>query len=155
AVALAFPSGDQQRLGISRVYLHVDDAGLVVDGQYLAPRLAAIAGLVQAALLVRSPQAAERADINDVGILRMNGDAADLERFFEAHVRPGLATVGRFVDAVAPAGGVARVVLARADPDDLRIGRGDRDIANRDGRFAVELVLEGGAAVGRLEQAAR
>src|SRR5262249_10101435 len=55
AVALAFPGSDKKRLGIGRVHLQVDDAGLVVDGEDLVPRLAAVGGLIQAALLIRSP----------------------------------------------------------------------------------------------------
>ena len=61
----------------------------------------------------------------------------------EAHVLPGLAAVGGLVDAVAVGDGVARIVLAGADPDDVAFGRGDGDVADGDGGFVVELVLEG------------
>ena len=59
------------------------------------------------------------------GVLRMDDDLADLERLLQAHVLPGLAAVGGLVDAVAVGDGVARVVLAGADPDDVpdRTGR--------------------------------
>ncbi len=84
----------------------------------------------------------------------MNDDFADLESFFQAHVFPGLAAVGRFVHAVAVRGRVARVALAGADPDDVFIRRRDAYVADRHGGLAVELVLEGDAVVDGLEQPA-
>src|SRR5262249_38546954 len=56
--------------------------------------------------------------------------------------------------AVAVGHRVARVGLAGADPDDVAVGRGDADVADGDGGLVVELVLEGHAVVGGLEQAA-
>ena len=72
----------------------------------------------------------------------------------QAHVRPGLAAVGRLVDAVADRDAVARPRLAGADPDRLRVGRIDGDGADRLHRLLVEHRLERGAAVDRLPHAA-
>ena len=57
----------------------VDDAGLVVEDTDALPGLAAVGGLEQAALLVRAVEPAEGADVDDVGILRVDDDLADLE----------------------------------------------------------------------------
>ena len=73
----------------------------------------------------------------------------------EAHVLPGLAAVGRLVDAVAPRAALAVVVLAAADPDGVGVVRVDRDVADR--HRVVEIVEQhfpGGAVVHRLPQAA-
>src|SRR5207237_8101015 len=78
----------------------------------------------------------------------------DLVGLLEAHVLPGLAAVGGLVDPVAVGDGVARVVLAGADPDDVAVGRCHADVADGDGGLVVELVVEGDAVVAGLEQAA-
>src|SRR5262249_24530003 len=70
-VALPFPRGNQQRFGISGVHLHVDNAGLVVDRQDLGPRLPAVGRFVKTTLLVRSPEPAQRAHVDNLGLLRM------------------------------------------------------------------------------------
>ena len=141
--------------GIGRVHVDVDDAGLVVEEEDLLPGLAAVGGLEQAAFLVGAVEPAQGADVDDVGIFRMDGDAADLEGLLQAHVLPGLAAVGGLVNAVAVGDGVAWVVLAGADPDDVAVGGSHADRADGDGAFAVELVVEGDAVVDRLEQSAR
>src|SRR5438876_2178445 len=84
----------------------------------------------------------------------MNDDFADLEGLLEAHVLPGLAAVGTLVDAVAVRNRVARVILARTDPDDVFVRGGDADVADGDGRLAVELVLEGVTVIDRLQETA-
>src|SRR5205814_2396117 len=65
---------------------HVDDAGLVVHVEGLGPRLAAVGGLEQAALLAGPVHAAHRADVDDARVLRVDEDLADRVRLLEAHV---------------------------------------------------------------------
>src|SRR5262249_7613320 len=154
AVAAPLPQGHEQGVGVPGVHLHVDDAGVLVGVEDLGRGRAAVGGLEQAALGVGAVEPAEGADVDDVGVGGVNGDAADLESLFEAHVLPGLAAVGGLVDAVAVGDAVARVVLAGADPDDVGVGRGDGDVADGAGGFPVDVVLEGDAVVGGLEQAA-
>ena len=72
----------------------------------------------------------------------MNDYAADLKRLHQTHVLPGLAAVGGFVDAVSTGHRVARIILPRPHPNDIRIGRRRANIADGDGRLTVELVLE-------------
>ena len=98
---------------------------------------------------------AQRADVGDVGVQRIDDDARDVMRVCEAQIAPRLAAIERLVHAVAEADAVARVGLARAHPDDVRIMRIDRDVADGDGGLVIENRSPGGAAVGGLEQAAR
>src|SRR5262249_20718413 len=133
---------------------HIDEARLLVEELRHFPGLAAVAGLVQAALPVRPPEAAQGGHIGDVRVFRVDGDAADVARLLDAEVLPGLAAVGGAIGPVAPGDAVARVALAGADPDDVRVGRGHGDGADAQGRLVVEDRRPGGAVVGRLPDAA-
>src|SRR5262249_31273193 len=154
-VALPLPRGDEQRLRIGRTHLNVDDASPLIDGQDLVPGLAAVRRLVEPTFAAWPVESSERADVDDVGVGGMNGDTTDLKTLLESHVLPGLAAVRGLVDAIAIRHRVARVVLSCSHPDDFRVGLGHGNVANRDSVFPVELMLEGHAVVGRLEQPAR
>ena len=143
AGAAALIRGREEHLRIRRVHDQVHGTGVLVDGEDVLPRDAAVGGLEDAALLVGAPQPAERGDVDDVGILRVDDDPADVLRLAQPHVLPGLAAVGRLVDAVAPRRALAVVRFAGADPHDVRIGRVDGDVANRHRRLRVEDVLPG------------
>ncbi len=84
----------------------------------------------------------------------MKKNAVNALGFVEAHVRPCVAAVERFVDAVADARTVAGIALARANPDDGRILLIDCDRADSRDRLAVEDRLERRAAVHGLPDAA-
>ena len=88
------------------------------------------------------------------GLVRVDRDAGDVARLGQAQVAPGLAAVVGLVDAVAVRDVAADAGLARAGVDDVRIGVGDRDRADRGGEEAVRDVLPVRAAVGRLPDAA-
>src|SRR5262249_21968385 len=143
-----------EQLRVLRVHRQIDEAGILVDELHLRPGLAAVGGLVDAALLVRRPEVAQRRDVHDVGVLRVDDDAADVARLLETDVLPGLAAVGGLVHAVAPRDAVARVVLAGADPHDVGVGRRHRDGTDAQGRLVVEDRLPAVAAVGGLPDAA-
>src|SRR5262249_25519795 len=115
--------GGVQRARLARVNGHVDEAGLLVEELDLGPGPAAVAGLVQPALGVWRPDVAQGRDVDDVRFLGMNHDPANVPSVAQAGVVPGLAAVGRFVNAVAIADAVARVGLAGADIEDIGIGR--------------------------------
>jgi hypothetical protein len=59
-------------------------------------------------------------------------DAADVVRVGEAEVLPGLSAVERLVDVVPPRRRLPVVRLARAHVQDLRVGGGDREVADRE-----------------------
>ena len=64
---------------------------------------------------------AECGDEEAVRILRIDGNLGDLLGVAKAEVRPGLARVGRLVDAVADREVGARQAFAAADVDDVRV----------------------------------
>jgi hypothetical protein len=144
-----------QDVGVRRIDRDVGEPGVLVDEFDLVPGLAAVGGLEDAALRVRAEQMAGRRDIDRVGLLRINYDARDRLRLLQADVREGLSAVDRLVDAVAERRRLAVVRLARADVDDVRIGRMDRDVADRCAAVGLEHRRERGAVVVRLEHAAR
>ena len=85
----------------------------------------------------------------------MNGDSTDLEGLVKSHVGPSLTAVSRLIDAVAPRDAVARIGFTGADPDDIRVGLANGDIADGDGRLLVELVFEVGTVIDGFEQPTR
>ena len=153
-VALALVARDQQDLGIGRVHRDLDDAGHGIDLEHPRPALAAVGGLVEAALVVRAPQASEGRHVDRVRIVGVDGDLGDLERLLEARVVPGQAAVRGAVDPVAEGDGVPRIGLARAHPHLGRVGRADRHGADGADALGGEAVLVGDPAVGRVQQAA-
>jgi hypothetical protein len=139
---------------VRRIHREVRRARLVVDVQDLLPRFAAVLGTEDAALGVRAPDVALRRDVDEVGVLRVHAHARDLARVLESHVLPGAAGVGRLVHAVAVRGVAADRLFAGADVDDVRIGLGDGDRADRAGpEILVGDDLPVRAAVARLPDA--
>src|SRR5262249_47054709 len=118
-------------LMIGRIHHQIIPAGVIVDLQYLLPRSAAIAGLVDTSLAARTPEATRNRDKDDILVPRIDGDAADVAGGAEAHVCITLSAVHRFVDAVAPRCALAIVRLACADPHKVRVALRDGEIADR------------------------
>ena len=143
-----------EHVRVRRVHHDIGEAGVVVDEVRVRPGLAAVGRLEQAALGVRPEQVAERGDVDDVRILRVDDDAADALGFLQPDVLERLAGVGRLVDAGAERRALAVVRLAGADVDDVGVGRRDRDVADRRDRVLVEDRRPGRAVVGRLPDAA-
>ena len=153
---LPFVHRGDQHFRVFRRNREVNATGFRVDEEDLFPGLAAVDGLEDAAFGVLAPKPAEGADVDDVWVVRMDDDFADLERLAKPHVLPCLAAVDRPIDAVAPRGGVSRVVFARADPDDVvdcsarrRRRRSRRSIRGR------TIASKRGAGVRGLEESAR
>jgi len=81
---------------------------------------------------------AERRDEHAIRVPRIDDQRADLPRIAQPEMRPGPAGVGGLVDAVADRQIRTLKSFAAADVDDVRIGRRDRDGANRLRRLPVE-----------------
>ena len=77
--ALPLVGGGQEDVGIARVHDDVAAAGVIADLDEAArPRLAAVGGLIEAALAAALPERARRGDVDDVGIARVDLDAGDV-----------------------------------------------------------------------------
>ena len=149
------PHGGEHRAGVVRVDGEIDRAGVLALEQHAVPGLAAVPRPVDSPLVVRPEDVAQCRHVDEVGVVRMHADAADVPRVAEPQVTPGLAAVGRPVDAVAvrqvaPDGG-----LARTDVQHIRVGVGYREGAHRGGvEEAVGHVLPVRARVVGLPHAA-
>ena len=153
--ALALVGGRQQDIGIARVHDDVAASGVVADFDEAGrPGLAAVGGLVQAALAAALPEGAGGGHVHHVGIARVHHDAGDVLGELEAHVAEGAPAVFALIDAVAVGDAALVVVLARAHPDDGGILGIDGDPADGVGAVVVEDRGPGGAVVGGGEDVA-
>ena len=146
-VAPALVGGGDEGVGVAGVHDDVGHARVLVDREHGRPGLPAVCRLVEAAVAAGSPQRALGRHVDDVRVLRVNEDLADVLGGLEAHVLPALPAVLAPVDAVAVADAPLRVVLARAHPDHVGVPRVDRDAADRVRPLAVEDRRPGRAAV--------
>ncbi len=144
------PERGVHRVGVRRVDVHVVAAGVLVLVEHLLERPPAVGRSEDAALVVRPVRMAEGGDEHAVGAARIDLDPRDLLRVAEAQVGPRLPCVDRLVEAVA--GREIRPVqpLAAAGVHHVRVGRGDRQRADRAGRLVVEHRRPGSPGVGRL-----
>ncbi len=151
------PRPGVERLRVRRVHRHVDHARVVVDGEHVLPRPAAVGRLEHPALGVGRPEVPDGAHVDHFGVLRVDDDLPDVLRVVQAHVAPRPARVGGLEHARAGVrvAAVARLRLARAHPDDVGVGGGDGDVANREGGFVLEDGRPGEAVVHRLPDVAR
>jgi len=146
--------GGIESIGSGLDHDDIDSPDLVADVEHLIPRPAAVPRPEYAALGVVREQAAHGRDIDDVGILRMGGQPGDVVRIAQAHVRPGLARVRRFIDPIAGIRAPGAVSFARPGPDDVRVRRGDGKGSDGELGLAVEDRFERRAGVYRLPHAA-
>src|SRR5260370_35942839 len=104
---------------------------LAVADRTLLPSTAAVRAIEVAALVADLAVSAEVGDEHDVGIRGMNADFRDRIRVGKADMRPRLARVARFVDAVPGHDVAAYARLAHADEHDVRIRLRNGDGADR------------------------
>src|SRR5262249_44398622 len=121
----------------------------------LRPGFAAVARTEDAPLVVRTEDVAEHGGIDMIRVARMDPDTSDQARLSQANVLPGLASVGRAINAHTLGDVAAGAGRAGADIDDVRIGIGHRDRSDRASlELAVRDVVPAIAAIGSLPDAA-
>ena len=149
-----FPERGVDGIGMGGIDLDFAGAGVFVLAEDLFECPAAIGGAIEAALGIRSVRVAEHGDEELVGIARIDGDLRDLLAVAQAEMRPRLAGVGGFVDAVA--GGEIGTLqsFAAAGVDDVGIGGRDGERADGAGGLVVEDGVPGAAVIGGLPDAA-
>ena len=97
---------------------------------------------------------AEHGGENFVGVARINGERGNLLSIDETEMGPGLAGIGRLVDAIADGKIGAVQSLAAAYINDVGVRRSDRDGSDRLGRLVIENRIPGAAVVVRFPDAA-
>src|SRR5215207_1564053 len=136
--ALETPHSCVKDVWVRRIYFEIRDAVLIVDVESFGPGFAAVSGHKHTALIVRAKGVSECADVDDVRVLRINGDSGNAFGIFETHVLPGLTAVGRFVNTIAERNAVSNIRFAGPYPNYLRITRRQCDVADRDCSLSLE-----------------
>src|SRR5215218_5287159 len=116
---------------VDRVEHEIAGAGVLVAVKDQVPRNSAGFATVDAAFFVRTVGVTERGDVDDIGIGRVDAHLGDVAGFGQPEMRPGIAGVGRFVDAVAVGNVTANRCLTHSGVDHVRIGVGDGQRADR------------------------
>ena len=154
-VAAALEGDRVEHVGVAGVQVHVGDAGVLADLEDGGPGAAAVGGLEEAAVAPGRPKAPHGRGVHHVRVPGVDQDPADVLGGAEPGVGPAAPAVQALVDAVAPADAPLARVLARPEPDDVRVGGVDGDRAGRVGRVVVEDGSPGGAAVDGLPDVRR
>src|SRR5205807_1606641 len=89
-----------------------------------------------------------------VGVVWIDEDRAELLAVPQPEMVPGLAAVGRFVNAVAGGEIGSLQTLATADVDDVGVGGRHGQRAHRAGRLVIEEGLPGAPVIGGLPDTA-
>ena len=153
--AATLVGGRIECVGALRIHRQVHYARVLIDEKRLRPSLTAVSGLVNATLLVWTPQVPQRRYVHHVRVGGMNRDAADVMRVPEPHVRPRFPGVSGLIDPVAPRRALPVVRLARAHPHDRWVRGRHRHIPDGRDPLVVKHRLPRGAGVGGLPDAAR
>src|SRR5439155_11627615 len=106
------------------------------------------------ALGVRRPDVTEGGDEHDVRVRGIDHDARYLTHVAQPREPPGLPGIGRKEYTSSVHDVVAGIALAGADPDEIRVGRRQRDGTDRCGGLILEDRIPGVTAVGRFPDAA-
>ncbi len=148
--------GGVDHVGVVGGELEIGDPGVLVDGEARRPGGPAVGRSGTRPGLLPPTRAALRRrpgrPCRPRGSTRIRPMCSDLASPIRL---PGPAGVPAPIDAGPPSDVPAADVLAGADPDDVRIGRLERDLADRVGGLLVEDRRQGHAAVGGLPDPAR
>ena len=154
-IAVGLPDRGVEDARVSGVHGQVHGAGFFAAVEHFVPGVAAVSGAEDAALGVGSEDVAQGCHVDQIGVLRVDADFADVAGFFEADVAPARTAVGRFVDAVAIGDIEADIGLAGAGVKNVGVGLGQSQSTDGGGgEVAVRDILPVGAAVVRFPHAA-
>src|SRR5260221_4699180 len=153
-LAHGFPEGGVGDARVVGIHREIAGARGRAAEEHALPRLAAIARAVDAAGLVGAVGVAKRGNIYHIRILWVGAYLGDIARVLQAEMRPGLAGVGGFVDAVTMRDIATNRGLSHAGVDHIGVRGRDGQRADRGAlEEAVRDVLPVDAAVGRLPDA--
>ncbi len=151
---LLLPQRGVDRVGMARVDADVVGAGVFVLVEHLLEVLAAVGRAKDSAFGIRTVRMAERGDEEPVGVRGVHVDHGDHLAVAKTEVHPGLASISGFVDTVTHGEIRSDDAGARADVDDVRVGGGDRDRADRTGWLVVEQRYPSRTVISRAPHAA-
>ncbi len=117
-------------LRILRIVFYLNRAGIFINVQYILPALAAIAGAIDAALLIWAVGMPQPSHENFIRVGRMHNESPDLLHIAQAYMLPVFAAVGRFENAIAHGQVRAVQAFAGSDINNVWLGRRDGDITN-------------------------
>src|ERR1700722_2341658 len=135
---MRIPCAGIQELRIAATYRQVGNANFRSLIEDLGPMHSAINGFINSTLLVWRISVTKSAHIDNLRILRINHDSADLARILQAYVRPGGAAVAGFVNTVTRRQVGSNIRLARSGVDRLGVSRCHGDCSDRSHRLVVE-----------------
>ena len=130
-VAPRFPHRGEQEARVGAVHRELDRARHVAAIEDFLPILAAVRRAIDAALGIGTEHIAQHCGIDEIGIRRMDADAADELAVAEADMAPGAARVARFVNAVAVGHIEADRRFTGARIDHVGVRGRDRDRTDR------------------------
>src|SRR3954453_20529393 len=105
-------------MGIER---EIDSPRMIVTIQDFLPRLSAVLGPEDATLFIRTIRMAERNDIDEVRVFRVDTNFRDGLCVSKAHVVPGLARISGLINPIPLHDVAAQLCLAGADVHDVRV----------------------------------
>ena len=91
-----------KHIGVGRVHHEFREARLVGDGLGVRPALAAVGGFVETTVATGRPERSHGGHVHDVGVARIDHDAADVLRFGQHRFRPRLTAVSGLEHPDAP-----------------------------------------------------
>src|SRR5205085_9530404 len=98
---LEWPHAREDDSRIVWIHLEMSATAVFVGEEHAFPRLAAVGCTKHTAFLLWSISMAQRTHEHHVGILRIDNNATDAARLFQAHQHPRLARVSGFVNSLA------------------------------------------------------
>ena len=153
SVDLQLPHAGVQVAWVDGVERDVGAPGVLVHEEHLLPAVAAVHGAEDAPLRLRPVGMPKGADVDDVGIGRMDGEPGNAPGLLQPHERPAPPRVGGLVDALSHRDVAADLPLASTRPDDVGVGHGHAQRTDRLNRLVVENSVPVHAAVGGLVDA--
>ena len=139
---------------MTRIDLHVAGANVFIAVKHLLECFTAIERSKHTALLVRPVWMPSHGHEKPVGIFRVDSELRDLLTVAQSQMRPRLASISRFVNAIPDRKIRAMQSFTAADVNDVRIYRRNRDRADRCRRLIVKNRLPCPAVVGGFKNAA-
>src|SRR5208337_8096 len=148
------PQRGKQNVGILRIENYIDRPCVLVFVENLVPGLAAVGGSENPPFRVRTKGMTQRRHKNYIGIARVHDHFADGARIFQANGLPGFSRIHRLPDAIALRNISANAGFASPYINDVRVGDGNGNTADRRRSILVKNRRPGVGTVGGFPHAA-